>query len=50
MRNTEPSIDADRSREWNYARQICGTVFRSKPEFCYDCGRGTIVPIEYVVE
>lgn len=48
MKNTEPSIGADRSREWNYACQICGAPFESKPKFCYQCGKGTVVPIHRV--
>lgn len=50
MRNTEPSIGADRSRGWNYARQSCGAQSESKPEFCYQDGRSTVVPIERVFD
>ena len=39
---------AGRTRQCNYARRICGTSYRSKPEFCYDSERGTLVSIEYV--
>ena len=50
MKNSEPSIGADRSRKWNYACQICGAPFESKPKFCYQCGKGTVVPIDRVLD
>jgi rRNA maturation endonuclease Nob1 len=49
MKDIEAVDGAGRSR-WDYACRICGTPYRSKPEFCYDCGRGTVVPIEYVLD
>jgi rRNA maturation endonuclease Nob1 len=49
MKDVEAVDGADRSR-WSYACRICGAPYRSKPEFCYDCGRGTVVPIEYVLD
>lgn len=50
MKNIEPSIDADRSRGWNYACPICGAPFESKPKFCYQCGKDTVVPIDHVLD
>lgn len=49
MEETKSVSGAGRSRRCNYARRIYGTPYRSEPEFCYDRGRGTVVPIEYVV-
>lgn len=50
MEDTKSVDGAGGSRRWNYACRICGTPFRSKPEFCYDCSRGTVVPIEHVLD
>lgn len=48
MEDTKSFNGAGRTRRCNYARRICGMPYRSEPEFCSDCGRGTVVSIEYV--
>jgi hypothetical protein len=48
MKDTKSVNGAGGARRCSYACRICGTPYRSEPEFCYDCGRGTVVPIEYV--
>lgn len=50
MKDTEPFTDVDRSRRWNYACQICGAPFESRPKFCYQCGKGTVVSIDRVLD
>jgi hypothetical protein len=37
------------AQRWNYACQICGTPFKSKPKICTDYGKGTVAPIKYVL-
>ena len=39
------SIHQD-DEKWKYACQNCGTPYTSKPEFCYDCGCSTVLPLE----
>jgi rRNA maturation endonuclease Nob1 len=35
-------------KNWEYACQNCGAPYPSKPTFCYNCGRDTVVPIDLV--
>lgn len=50
LKDTEPFTDVGRSRRWNYACQICGAPFESRPKFCYQCGKGTVVSIDRVLD
>jgi rRNA maturation endonuclease Nob1 len=40
--------DRTADRNWQFACSTCGTPFESEPEFCYDCGESTVVPIDRI--
>lgn len=48
--DSESANSKRRSRRWNYACYTCGTPFESEPEFCYDCGKDTVAPIDHVLD
>lgn len=48
--DSESANSKRRSRRWNYACHTCGTPFESEPEFCYDCGKDTVAPIDHVLD
>jgi rRNA maturation endonuclease Nob1 len=37
-------------KSWRYACSRCGSPYKSKPAFCYDCEEPTVVPISDVID
>lgn len=35
---------------WQYACQRCGTPYKEKPKFCYECKEATVIPLADVIE
>lgn len=50
MKETEPFTGGSLFRRWNYTHQTCGAPFESKPKFRSRCGKGTVVPIDRVLD